>query len=110
MVVVLGLTYLLCSYRTCAYEVAALAVRRFFEYLVTDGMNDLQHIDEKLHGPVLVTLNPPFEPATNFGEYNYEHPVLDGKVCVCFPVYSSKLIPTQSQTQTLIIPSSSSPS
>ncbi|KAF9077582.1 hypothetical protein BDP27DRAFT_1311295 [Rhodocollybia butyracea] len=46
---------------------------------LTYGMNDLQHISEKKHGPVLVTLNPPFEPATNFGRYNYEHPVLDGK-------------------------------
>ncbi|KAF5389210.1 hypothetical protein D9757_003475 [Collybiopsis confluens] len=45
----------------------------------TYGMNDLQHISEKDHGPVLVTLNPPFEPETNFGRYSYEHPVLDDK-------------------------------
>ncbi|KAJ3731034.1 FAD/NAD(P)-binding domain-containing protein [Lentinula guzmanii] len=46
---------------------------------LTYGMNDLQHISEKEHGPVLVTLNPPFEPASNFGRYSYDHPVLDGK-------------------------------
>ncbi|KAJ3844054.1 FAD/NAD(P)-binding domain-containing protein [Lentinula raphanica] len=46
---------------------------------LTYGMNDLQHISEQEHGPVLVTLNPPFEPATNFGRYDYDHPVLDGK-------------------------------
>ncbi|KAJ4482224.1 FAD/NAD(P)-binding domain-containing protein [Lentinula aciculospora] len=46
---------------------------------LTYGMNDLQHISEKEHGPVLVTLNPPFEPVTNFGRHSYEHPVLDGK-------------------------------
>ncbi|KAJ4491291.1 FAD/NAD(P)-binding domain-containing protein [Lentinula edodes] len=46
---------------------------------LTYGMNDLQHISEEEHGPVLVTLNPPFEPATNFGCHSYDHPVLDGK-------------------------------
>ncbi|KIK69619.1 hypothetical protein GYMLUDRAFT_34001 [Collybiopsis luxurians FD-317 M1] len=46
---------------------------------LTYGMNDLQHISEEDHGPVLVTLNPPFEPSTNFGRYDYEHPVLDSK-------------------------------
>ncbi|KAK7677753.1 hypothetical protein QCA50_019305 [Cerrena zonata] len=42
-------------------------------------MNELQHISEKDHGPVLVTLNPPFEPKTDLvaGRYKYEHPVLD---------------------------------
>ncbi|KAJ7608445.1 FAD/NAD(P)-binding domain-containing protein [Roridomyces roridus] len=47
--------------------------------LSTHGMNDLQHISEKQHGPVLVTLNPPFEPRTDLqaGRWQYDHPVLD---------------------------------
>ncbi|KZW00950.1 FAD/NAD(P)-binding domain-containing protein [Exidia glandulosa HHB12029] len=46
---------------------------------LTYGMNDLQHIDEDKHGPVLVTLNPPFEPdpAKVVGRWSYDHPVLD---------------------------------
>ena len=45
-------------------------------------MNDLQHIPEELYGPVLVTLNPPFEPdaAKVGGRRKYEHPVLNSKV------------------------------
>jgi predicted NAD/FAD-binding protein len=45
-------------------------------------MNDLQHISEADHGPVLVTLNPPFDPRpeTVSGRYTYEHPVLNAKV------------------------------
>ncbi|KAF9046220.1 amine oxidase [Panaeolus papilionaceus] len=48
---------------------------------VEDGMNDLQHIPEKRYGPVLVTLNAPFEPdpETVFGRWKYDHPVLDSK-------------------------------
>ena len=47
-----------------------------------DWMNDLQHLPEKDHGPVLVTLNPPFEPQSDLiaGKYKYEHPVLDSAV------------------------------
>lgn len=47
-----------------------------------DGMNDLQHISMKKFGPVLVTLNAPFEPdaSKTVGKYNYDHPVLDHKV------------------------------
>lgn len=47
-----------------------------------DGMNDLQHIPENKYGPVLVTLNPPYEPkeGTVAGRWKYEHPVLDGEV------------------------------
>lgn len=47
-------------------------------------MNDLQHISEAKYGPVLVTLNPPFEPASEKigGRWKYDHPVLDAKVCV----------------------------
>ncbi|KAJ2913379.1 hypothetical protein MD484_g7049, partial [Candolleomyces efflorescens] len=48
---------------------------------LTYGMNDLQHISEERWGPVLVTLNPPFNPAPDktFGWWKYDHPVLDGK-------------------------------
>ncbi|KAH7101610.1 FAD/NAD(P)-binding domain-containing protein [Auriculariales sp. MPI-PUGE-AT-0066] len=48
---------------------------------LTYGMNTLQHLDENRHGPVLVTLNPPFEPAADkvVGRWKYEHPVLDTK-------------------------------
>ncbi|KAL0058257.1 hypothetical protein AAF712_015081 [Marasmius tenuissimus] len=44
-----------------------------------NGMNALQHISEKKYGPVLVTLNPPFQPAPEktIGRYQYDHPVLD---------------------------------
>ena len=44
-----------------------------------DGMNDLQHLNEREHGPVLVTLNPPFEPSKDLtiGRYKYDHPLLD---------------------------------
>ncbi|KAF7360646.1 Amino-oxidase domain-containing protein [Mycena venus] len=47
----------------------------------TDGMNDLQHIPEAKYGPVLVTLNPPFEPreGTLAGRYRYDHPILDAQ-------------------------------
>lgn len=45
-------------------------------------MNLLQSIDEKVHGPVLVTLNPPFEPAADkiAGEWSYDHPLYTEKV------------------------------
>ncbi|KAL1760274.1 hypothetical protein FB107DRAFT_245825 [Schizophyllum commune] len=48
---------------------------------ITDGMNDLQHISYAKQGPVLVTLNAPFEPAPDkvVGRWKYEHPVLDAK-------------------------------
>ncbi|KAI0696013.1 FAD/NAD(P)-binding domain-containing protein [Cytidiella melzeri] len=44
-----------------------------------DWMNALQHISETDHGPVLVTLNPPFEPHPDLvvGRYKYDHPILD---------------------------------
>lgn len=49
---------------------------------MTDYMNDLQHIPEETTGPVLVTLNPPFEPRKELvqGRWAYEHPVLDSEV------------------------------
>ncbi|KAG2009646.1 amine oxidase [Coprinopsis cinerea AmutBmut pab1-1] len=48
---------------------------------LTYGMNDLQHIPESKWGPVLCTLNPPFEPAPDkvVGRWRYDHPVLDSK-------------------------------
>ncbi|KAK0202216.1 FAD/NAD(P)-binding domain-containing protein [Desarmillaria ectypa] len=47
---------------------------------LTYGMNALQHISKKNIGPVLVTLNPPFEPdpITIRGRWKYDHPILDG--------------------------------
>ncbi|PPQ94348.1 hypothetical protein CVT25_000404 [Psilocybe cyanescens] len=46
-----------------------------------DGMNDLQHLPESRYGPILVTLNPPFEPDEDkiAGRWKYDHPVLDTK-------------------------------
>ncbi|KAF7977188.1 hypothetical protein HWV62_4429 [Athelia sp. TMB] len=48
---------------------------------LTYGMNDLQHISEEKYGPVLVTLNPPVEPAPEktAGAWEYAHPVLDAE-------------------------------
>ena len=48
-------------------------------------MNDLQHISYTKHGPVLVTLNPPFdpEPIKTFGKWKYDHPILNSAVCIC---------------------------
>lgn len=45
-------------------------------------MNLLQSIDEKVHGPVLVTLNPPFEPKKELvlGEWSYDHPLYSDTV------------------------------
>ncbi|KAG7445519.1 FAD/NAD(P)-binding domain-containing protein [Guyanagaster necrorhizus] len=47
---------------------------------VTFDMNVLQHIPAKKHGPVLVSINPPFEPepSTVQGRWTFDHPVLDG--------------------------------
>jgi predicted NAD/FAD-binding protein len=49
-----------------------------------DYMNHLQHISEQIHGPVLVTLNPPFEPRSNLivAQSPYEHPVVSAQVCI----------------------------
>ncbi|KAF8683409.1 Flavin containing amine oxidoreductase [Rhizoctonia solani] len=46
-----------------------------------DCMNHLQHIDENYHGPVLVTLNPPFEPRPELviDQSLYEHPVMSAQ-------------------------------
>ena len=47
-------------------------------------MNNVQHIPESRYGPVLVTLNPPFEPdaAKIVGRWTYCHPVLDETVSI----------------------------
>lgn len=54
-------------------------------------MNDLQHISYAKHGPVLVTLNPPFdpEPIKTFGKWKYDHPILNSAVCICLPLFPS---------------------
>ena len=41
-------------------------------------MNILQHLPESRHGPVLVTLNPPFPPDASkvVAKFNYEHPMM----------------------------------
>ncbi|ORY32929.1 hypothetical protein BCR39DRAFT_522408 [Naematelia encephala] len=45
---------------------------------LTYGMNTLQSLPEKAHGPVLVTLNPPFpiEESKIVGRYLYDHPMM----------------------------------
>ncbi|KAK7022355.1 amino-oxidase domain-containing protein [Favolaschia claudopus] len=65
---------------------------------LTYGMNDLQHIPLRKFGPVLVTLNPPFEPrdGTLAGRYRYDHPVLDAQA-----VRAQKLVPTIQRTRGL---------
>ncbi|GHJ86380.1 hypothetical protein NliqN6_2782 [Naganishia liquefaciens] len=44
---------------------------------LTYNMNSLQSLSEERHGPVLVTLNPPFavDKAKEVGRYQYEHPI-----------------------------------
>ncbi|CAL1712637.1 unnamed protein product [Somion occarium] len=58
---------------------------------LTYWMNELQHISEKEHGPILVTLNPPFEPTESLiaGRYKYEHPVFDSAA-----IHAQQEIPT----------------
>ncbi|OJT09895.1 hypothetical protein TRAPUB_13638 [Trametes pubescens] len=45
---------------------------------LTYWMNELQHLPAERHGSVLVTLNPPFDPAPELtmGRYQYDHPIL----------------------------------
>lgn len=45
-------------------------------------MNCLQSISEDIFGPVLVTLNPPFEPAKEMvaGKWQYMHPLFTEEV------------------------------
>ncbi|KAL5639080.1 hypothetical protein ACGC1H_006562 [Rhizoctonia solani] len=51
------------------------------EVALTDCMNHLQHISESNYGPVLVTLNPPFEPRPELivDQSLYEHPVMSAQ-------------------------------
>ncbi|KAJ1301430.1 hypothetical protein OPQ81_008688 [Rhizoctonia solani] len=51
------------------------------EVALTYCMNHLQHISEGEHGPVLVTLNPPFEPRPELvvDQSSYEHPVMSAQ-------------------------------
>lgn len=60
----------------------AASPRAYQNLPFTDWMNELQHISEETYGPVLVTLNPPFDPdpETLGGRYEYDHPVLGMKV------------------------------
>ncbi|CAE6534810.1 unnamed protein product [Rhizoctonia solani] len=60
--------------RANANEVALSAHRTYC-------MNHLQHINERDHGPVLVTLNPPFEPRPELvvNQSPYEHPVMSAQ-------------------------------
>ncbi|KAF7309884.1 Amino-oxidase domain-containing protein [Mycena indigotica] len=60
------------------------------------GMNDLQHLPLKKHGPVLVTLNPPFEPREDLvaGRWKYDHPVLDANA-----IRAQKLVRTIQRTR-----------
>ncbi|KAK0206275.1 hypothetical protein DFS33DRAFT_1255496 [Desarmillaria ectypa] len=46
---------------------------------ITFGMNALQHLSYAKYGPVLVTLNPPYEPRPEMiiGRWKYDHPLLD---------------------------------
>jgi hypothetical protein len=57
-------------------------------------MNQLQSLSEDRHGPVLVTLNPPFavDEAKEVGRYKYEHPVYSKAVRPRSPYYSQRLI------------------
>lgn len=54
------------------------------EMSLTYCMNLLQSLDEAEYGPVLVTMNPPFEPdpTTVLKEFRYEHPLFTAKVSV----------------------------
>ncbi|KAG2123795.1 hypothetical protein DEU56DRAFT_893401 [Suillus clintonianus] len=51
---------------------------------LTYYMNELQHLPEDLHGPVLVTLNPPTDPdvTKTAARFAYDHPILDTKAII----------------------------
>ncbi|KAI0349582.1 FAD/NAD(P)-binding domain-containing protein [Trametes cingulata] len=63
---------------------------------LTYWMNELQHLPMEKHGPVLVTLNPPFDPKPEleFGRYKYDHPVLSGEA-----IRAQSEIPTIQRTR-----------
>jgi hypothetical protein len=54
-------------------------------------MNILQHLPESKHGPVLVTLNPPFppDPLKTLGRWTYTHPMMTAE-----SVSSQPLLPS----------------
>lgn len=54
-------------------------------------MNSLQSLSEKRHGPVLVTLNPPFEVDEDkvVGRYKYDHPMYSRAVSLSTCCFSS---------------------
>ncbi|KAF8318513.1 FAD/NAD-binding domain-containing protein [Clavulina sp. PMI_390] len=60
-------------------------------FMLSDCMNHLQHIPESKYGPVLVTLNPPFEPKaeTIVGRWKFDHPIVSAEA-----VQAQKLLPT----------------
>ncbi|KAG8736052.1 hypothetical protein FRC10_009856 [Ceratobasidium sp. 414] len=79
--VVLELSYVFRGKRTRSetseYEQGGIVNPYFLLPSHADCMNHLQHINEQKHGPVLVTLNPPFEPRPELvvTQARYEHPV-----------------------------------
>lgn len=83
-----------------------------WNYLMTTGarqavsltywMNLLQSLDESKHGPVLVTLNPPFSPrpALTHGTYDYTHPLFDARTADAQARYlNSRVSPTSIQSK-----------
>ncbi|RSH88935.1 hypothetical protein EHS25_002597 [Saitozyma podzolica] len=58
---------------------------------LTYDMNILQHLPESKHGPVLVTLNPPFppDPLKTLGRWTYTHPMMTAE-----SVSSQPLLPS----------------
>ncbi|KAG9121770.1 hypothetical protein FRC07_002136 [Ceratobasidium sp. 392] len=66
--------------RANANKVALLRPSNYVLFYI-DCMNHLQHVCERKHGPVLVTLNPPFEPQPELvvARAQYEHPVVSAQ-------------------------------
>jgi hypothetical protein len=54
-------------------------------------MNILQHLPESKHGPVLVTLNPPFppDPLKTLGRWTYTHPMMTAESVSSQPILPS---------------------
>ena len=54
-------------------------------------MNILQHLPESKHGPVLVTLNPPFppDPHKTLGSWDYTHPMMTAESVSSQPILPS---------------------
>ncbi|KAF9062260.1 hypothetical protein BDP27DRAFT_1300480, partial [Rhodocollybia butyracea] len=51
---------------------------------ITFNMNELQHLPASKHGPVLITLNPAFEPRPEsiLSRWSYDHPLVDSQASV----------------------------